>query len=120
MSELHHISDADFTRRQLDSMTGLELFVVEEHLLWCDYCTERAGENLQDLREKGHAQMGHISTDELEVFLAGGLDDAVAAARIEEHLRACQHCAHRILAIGRFLNMVGAGRMTKGYGSTIR
>jgi len=120
MNQLHHITDADLRRRQLDSMTGLELFLVEEHLLWCDYCTNRAGENLRDLREKGHARMGHISTDELEVFLAGGLDDAVAAARIDEHVRACQECADRMLALRRFLNMVSAGRLTKGYGSTIR
>ena len=47
MHQLHHLSDADLTRRQLDSITGLELAIVEEHLRWCEYCTDRAGDNLR-------------------------------------------------------------------------
>ena len=72
MDQLHHVSDADLTRRHLDLMTGLELFVIEEHLLWCDYCTDRAGENVRTL-EKGRVHLGHVSTDELELFQAGGI-----------------------------------------------
>ena len=61
MGALHHINDADLTRLQLGSMTGLELYIVEEHLLWCpyrlgdgtSYCTNRAGCTLSNIQDKG-------------------------------------------------------------------
>ena len=115
MRTLHHITDADLNRLQLDLMPSVELYVVEEHLLWCEYCTNRAGENLRRLREKGRAELGHISTDELELFAAGGIDDAVAASRIEEHVRSCLQCADRLLAVQRFVNLVRCGRLSKSY-----
>jgi hypothetical protein len=46
MTQLHHISDGDFARYHFDVMRGLELAMVEEHLLWCLYCLGREAEEL--------------------------------------------------------------------------
>ena len=115
MCALHHITDADLDRLQLHLMASVELYVVEEHLLWCTHCTDRAAENMKILRTKGHAHLDHLSIDDLERFVAGGIDDAVVASRVEQHVRACQFCSDRVVAIERFLSIVQAGRLTKGY-----
>jgi predicted anti-sigma-YlaC factor YlaD len=34
----HHISDEDLERHLLGTMKGVELEMIEEHLLWCEIC----------------------------------------------------------------------------------
>ena len=53
--------------------------------------------------------MHHISTDELELFLAGEITDAVAVVRIEQHVRVCQECADRVVALEHFLKLMRTG-----------
>ena len=73
MAELHHISDSDLTRYHCDAIRGLELAMVEEHLLSCLYCAGREEKSCATSGRKGAATMNHISTDDLERFHLGRL-----------------------------------------------
>jgi hypothetical protein len=83
MSKLHYISDGDLTQYHVDAIRGPELVRIEEHFLWCSYCIGREVKHLRKIREKGRAHMGHISTDELELYHLGLITDAIALAEIE-------------------------------------
>jgi hypothetical protein len=109
MSELHHISNHDLNRYHLAGMTGLERAMVEEHLRYCLHCLRRAEENLRSIREKGREHLGHISTDNLEKYKLGRITEAHAIARIDRHLTECIDCAHRMLAVERFIQLVLQG-----------
>ena len=52
---------------------------------------------------------GHISTDDLERYHLGQLQDAPALAGIEQHLSKCRDCADRMLAVERFCHLVWTG-----------
>jgi hypothetical protein len=109
MSHLHHLSNDDLDRYHFDAIRGPEPAMVEEHLLWCRHCLDRAEENLRSIREKGRAHVGHISTDNLELYQLGHMTDALAIAEIDRHVSACRECADRMLAIDRFISLVRAG-----------
>ena len=71
MNQLHHISDGDFDRYHFDAIRGLELAMVEEHLLWCSYCRGREEKSCSMFGWKRAAHMNHISTDDLELYQLG-------------------------------------------------
>jgi hypothetical protein len=109
MSKLHHISDADLDRYHFDAIRGPELAMIEEHLLWCLHCVGREEKNLRNNREKKRAHVGHISTDDLELYHLGNMTDAMAIGGIEQHISECPDCADRMMAIDRFVHLVRAG-----------
>lgn len=113
--ELHHITNHDLDRYSFDAITGLELALIEEHLLWCPDCLNRAEENFRDILEKGRAHLGHISTDDLERYQRGQLNDTPTRAGIEQHVTECQECADRMLAIERFVHLVRTGVIERGF-----
>ncbi len=116
MSELHHISDGDLDRYHFDAIRGPELAMVEEHLLWCFHCQRREEKNLRCIREKRRADLGHITTDDLELYQLGRMtDDQIAG--IDHHLSECIDCEHRMLAIDRFVKLVRAGMIRAGWKS---
>ena len=39
--ELHHITRSDLESYYLGTFHGMELAMLEEHLLWCTSCAER-------------------------------------------------------------------------------
>ena len=42
--EQHHISDPDLERYYIGTFQGIELAMLDEHLLWCVYCSHRLKE----------------------------------------------------------------------------
>jgi predicted metal-binding protein len=99
MTEPHHITTTDLNRYRLNVITGLELAMMEEHLLWCRQCFERTQENF----ESGESSCGHISVDEMELYHRRQLADEGREAVITSHVSRCQDCADRMLAVQRFL-----------------
>jgi anti-sigma factor RsiW len=105
----HHISNHDLDRYHLARIPEAERALIAEHLLGCRDCHKRAEENLRSIREKGRAHLAHISTDDLERYQRGQLNDGQISAGIEQHVSECRECADRMLAIERFVQLVRAG-----------
>jgi hypothetical protein len=57
--------------------------------------------------------LGHILTADLERYQLGTLKGSPTPAEIEHHLSECRECADRMLAIERFIRLVGAGALRK-------
>jgi hypothetical protein len=110
MSERHHISDCDFDRYHFDAVRGLELAVIEEHLLWCFHCQRREEENLaQHPGETAGTSHGPHLDRRSGTLQVGSHDRRPGPAGIEQHMSECQQCADRMLAIDRFISLVRAG-----------
>ncbi len=88
----------------------------EEHLLWCFHCQRREEENWRSMQEKRRAHLGHITTDDLELYQLGRMTDAQIAG-IDHHMSECIDCAHRMLAIEQFVKLVRAGLIRAGWKS---
>ena len=89
--------------------------MVEEHLLWCHECLDRAEENLQSIRENGREHLGHIATDSLENYLIGRIE-AAQAFQISMHLLECTECTDRLMAVERFITILRSGVIRGAYG----
>jgi hypothetical protein len=109
MSELFHISFADFDRYHFDAIRGPELAMIEEHLVWCIHCQGREDQNSRSIQEIGRAEMDHVTTDDLELYQLGHVTGAPTITEIEQHVLQCQECADRMLAIERFIKLVRVG-----------
>jgi hypothetical protein len=65
---LHHVIESDLERYYLGSFEGMELDMIDEHLLWCIDCCER----LERIEENDHvARVGQVgrSSDARVVYL---------------------------------------------------
>jgi hypothetical protein len=91
-----------------------ELAIIEEHLLWCHECLDRAEENLRSFRENGREHLGHISTENLERYHLGHLELA-QVVKINEHTSGCREYADRMTAVKRFILLVRAGVIRGGF-----
>jgi hypothetical protein len=107
MSKPYHISAHDLNRYHFDAIRGPELAMIEEHLLWCHDCLDRAEADLR-LRRDGQVYAEHISTDGLERYHLGQLEKGILM-EVTEHLAECLDCSHRLLAVERFIQLVRAG-----------
>ena len=59
---LHHISDSDLERYYTGTFEGMELALLDEHLLWCIFCCERlANVELRDPYHRGRMQVSECS-----------------------------------------------------------
>ena len=58
------------------------------------------------------SDVNHISTDDLEFYLADKVNHTVAATTIEVHVRVCQECADRMLALEHFSKLMQADLLT--------
>lgn len=119
MSESYHVSDYDLNRYQLGGLKESELKIIEEHLLWCHPCIERAKENLRSIQEKGRAHLGHATTEDLESYHLGRLK-LKAMVAIRKHAEACQECADRFHCEVRlqaicFCRLIAQGPVNKGF-----
>ena len=117
MNELHHISDGDLDRYHFDAIRGPELAMVEEHLLWCLHCQRREEENWRSMREKRRAHLGHITTDDLELYQLGRMTDAADCRNRPSHQQSVATAHDRMLAIEQFVKLVRAGLIRAGWKS---
>ncbi len=104
-----HISNHDLDRYHVAWIPEPERALITAHLLGCLDCHKRAEENLRNIWEKGRVHLGHISTDDLERYRRGQLNDGQMSAGIEQHMLECRECADRMLAIEQFVKLVRAG-----------
>jgi hypothetical protein len=110
----YHISPFDLRRYHCDAIRGPELAMVEEHLLWCQECIDRAEEDIQGIRMNDQELPWHPSPVELEGYHLGRLSFP-AVALIEDHIAGCQACADRSLALWRFVRLLRAGVVKGGF-----